>query len=376
MAIAIIGGGIGGLTTALALKQAGISFTLYEAAPEIKSVGAGIIMASNALQVFRHFGIHEAICRKGNRIDAMHITRADFSTLSRIALSVFETRYGLQNHAIHRADLHRLIADAVGDEHITLNKRLHRITKIENEYQLDFEDGSTCYAPYVIGADGIRSQVRQQLFPENVYRDAQQVCWRGVTRFTLPEHYRHEALEAWHKGKRIGFVQLDKDNVYWYLVINAAMEIPDAEVSRYIKDFNPLVKELVQATPAETLIRGPLYDLKPVHDWYRDGVCLVGDAAHAVTPNLGQGACQAVEDAYVLGALLQRHEPAVAFAKYPEARRAKAHYIARASRQLGIVSHFTNPVAIAIRNFTLKYLTPEKVNLKQMNRLFRLPDLH
>ncbi len=164
MNIAIIGGGIGGLTTALALKRAGIPFVLYEAASEIREVGAGIIMANNALQVFRHLGIHEAIYEKGNLIDKITITKGDFSTLSGIGLNGFEKQYGLQNHAIHRADLHAIIAGAVGHEHIELGKRLQQIQKGDKGYTLRFEDGGTAQHEFVIGADGIRSQVRQQLF--------------------------------------------------------------------------------------------------------------------------------------------------------------------------------------------------------------------
>lgn len=160
MSIAIIGGGIGGLTTALALKKAGISFTLYEATPEIKPVGAGIVMANNALQVFRNLGIHEEIYKKGNRIDAMTISKADFSPLSKISLASFENKYGLQNHAIHRSDLHHILADAVGHENIVLGKRLKTIEKTQTEYKLRFECGTTINPQYVIGADGIRSQVR------------------------------------------------------------------------------------------------------------------------------------------------------------------------------------------------------------------------
>lgn len=376
MTVAIIGGGIGGLTTALALKRAGIPFLLYEAAPEIKSVGAGIIMANNALQVFRHLGIHEEIYRKGNLIDKITIAKADFSTLASISLTDFETQYGLQNHAIHRADLHTIIADAVGREHIQLNKRLLQIEQAGSIYKLTFEDGTSDHFEYVIGADGIKSQVRQQLFPESEYRDTRQVCWRGMCDFKLPQVYRHEVIEAWNKGRRAGIVQTGKDKVYWFLVINADQEVSGPGPEGYTKGFNPLIAELVRATPADAVIKAPIYDLKPIHKWYKDKVCLVGDAAHATSPNLGQGACQAVEDAYVLGELAKKYTLAEAFEKYPEIRRAKAHYVVKMSWQLGVVSHFTHPVAISIRNFVLKYLSPKSMNLKQMDKLFRLPELH
>lgn len=372
MNVTIIGGGIGGLTTALVLKRAGIPFVLYEAAPAIKSVGAGIIIANNALQVFRELGIHEEIYRQGNLVDKMIITKADFAPLSEISLQRFEALYGLQNHAIHRSDLYDILARAVGPEHIRINKRLDRIEHEGDVYRLAFADGSVIRSEYVIGADGIKSQVRQQLFPGSVYRDARQICWRGVTGYQLPERYRHEVIEAWHKGRRVGFVQTGKDKVYWYLVINTRQEIPGAGPEAYIADFHPLVGELVAATPKDTLIKAPIYDLKPIPAWSKDKVCLVGDAAHATTPNLGQGACQAVEDAYVLGELLKQYNMVDAFKKYPELRRAKAQYVVKTSRQLGVVSHLENRAGMGIRNFILKYLTPASINVRQMARLFRL----
>ncbi len=373
MKVTIIGGGIGGLTTALALKRAGIPFVLYEAAAEIKSVGAGIIMANNALQVFRELGIHEEIYRLGNKIDTMHITKADLSPLSSIGLQRFEKFYGLQNHAIHRSDLYQILVTAVGAEHIRINKRLERIEKEEDGYRLAFADGSIIRSEYVIGADGIKSQVRQQLFPGSVYRDTRQICWRGVTSYQLPERYRHEVVEAWHRGLRAGFVQTSADKVYWYLVINAGLEIQDAGPEVYTRDFHPLIAALVAATPPDTLIKAPLYDLKPIHTWSDERVCLVGDAAHATSPNLGQGACQAVEDAYVLGELMKQYSIPEAFEKYPELRRAKAHYVVKTSWQVGVLSQLENRAGIGVRNFILKYLTPESVNIKQMARLFKLP---
>lgn len=331
MEVAIIGGGIGGLTTALALKQANIRFKVYEAAPEIKAVGAGIIMANNAMQAFRNLGIHQEIYQKGNLINAMTIARPDFSPLSRISLIPFEEKYQVQNHAIHRADLHGILSNAIGHQHIETNKRLQHIKKEDKAYVLTFEDGTNVQAGYIIGADGIRSQVRQQLFSENEYRDAGQICWRGVLNFTLPKAYAHEAMEVWGKGKRFGFVQISKDLVYWYAVVDTGLVTDNPNIISLLRDMDPLVTALVKATAEEKIIKGPLYDLKPIDIWSKEDVCLIGDAAHATTPNLGQGACQAIEDAYTLGELAKKYSLTDAFRKYPEIRRKKAHYIVNTS---------------------------------------------
>lgn len=372
MKIAIIGGGIGGLTTALVLKRAGIPFKLYEAAAVIKEVGTGIIMANNAMQIFRKLGIDQQVSEKGNLINSMSIVKADFSPLSIVSLKGFEKKYGVQNHAIHRADLHHILSEAVGSEHIEINKRLQEVKFIENHYSLNFEDGSKSTCEYLIGADGIRSQVRQQLFSVQKYRDAEQICWRGVADFTLPKKYSHEVIEVWSKGKRFGFVQIGLAKVYWYLVVDTALVNDRKEVTSFVADMHALAGQLVSATPTEKIIKTPLFDLRPMHAWVNDKACLIGDAAHASTPNLGQGACQAIEDAYVLGELLKKYPIREAFVKYPKIRIKKAHYIVNSSWKIGKIAQLKNTFGIAIRNFVLKRLTPDRVNLKQMDKIFKL----
>lgn len=167
MEIAIIGAGIGGLTTALVLKKAGISFTIYESADELKPVGAGIILAMNAMQVYRYLGLADTITRQGNRITAMNLTNPNFSKLSSNDLRFFEKQLNVSTIAIHRADLHKILAEEVGLEHIILGKRLKDIIAYENIHHVEFEDGTSVKARYLIGADGIRSVVRTLLFPKS-----------------------------------------------------------------------------------------------------------------------------------------------------------------------------------------------------------------
>ncbi|KYP13643.1 FAD-dependent monooxygenase [Flavihumibacter sp. CACIAM 22H1] len=372
MQVAIIGAGIGGLTTALALQKAGIEVIVYEAAPAIKSVGAGIILAINALQVMRQLGLYEQIAQQGNRMDTMTIAKADFSPLTIVPLTRFSKQFGLQNYAIHRADLHALLAGAIGYEHICLNKRLKAIGRSGHGYALQFEDDSLVEAPFVIAADGIHSTIRQQLFAENRIRSAEQVCWRGLVAFSLPEHYRQDALEAWGKGIRFGMAAIGKGIVYWYLVVDAALDQPGIPLTDFVKDFHPLASSIIEASPKEKIFKSLLTDLLPVQEWNKERICLLGDAAHATTPNLGQGACQAIEDAYVLGELAKKYPLEEVFHLYPQIRRAKAHTIVRRSWTLGKAAHLTNPVAIGIRNAVFKYLTPSFIMMRQLSQLFSL----
>src|SRR5690554_4613846 len=221
--IHIIGAGIGGLTTALSLKRLGFQVKVIESAPEIKPVGAGIVMANNAMQVFDQLGLRSKIEDAGYRVSYMRITDAQFNELSTIDLATFEQQYGVYNTAIHRADLQGILADELGFGQITLGKRLVQIEK-EDGHWLHFEDGTEEKAQVLIGADGINSVIRKQLFPPSILRDSGQICWRGICDVDLADRYEHTALEAWGSGKRFGFVRLNAQQVYWYAVAQGSAE--------------------------------------------------------------------------------------------------------------------------------------------------------
>lgn len=367
--IYIIGAGIGGLTTALSLKQLGFEVQVVESAPAIKPVGAGIVMANNAMQVYKELGLRPKIEAAGYRVSYMRITDAEFNELSTIDLAAFEQRYRVCNIAIHRADLQGILADELGFDQITLGKRLVQVEKGDG-YRLHFEDGTEEKAPVLIGADGIHSVVRKQLFPPSTLRNSKQVCWRGICEVDLADRYEHTALEAWGAGRRFGFVRLNPAQVYWYAVADDGTE--SADLLDLFHDFHPHVLEMITATPAASVFFSHLYDLKPIHQWAEGEACLIGDAAHATTPNLGQGACQAVEDAYVLKKLFAQGLPVEeVFRQYQALRVKKAHQVVKTSWTIGKVSHWQNPLGIGVRNFVMKNL-PASVRQKQLEPLFAL----
>lgn len=368
--ISIIGAGIGGLTMGLILKQSGLKFNLYERASEIKPIGAGIVIANNAMQIFKKMEISDKIENAGNKISVMKITDEQLNVISAIQLSRFEEKYGVHNVAIHRADLQRILAEEIGYKHIHLSRSLADITQGE-KYQLSFEDGTTTITDIVIGADGINSKVRKELFSEGVIRKTGQFCWRGVCENTLPETYSNEAYECWGKGKRFGFVKINAQQVYWYAVINESLLQDKKEIHPDIfKNFHPMIREMIRTTSKLSIHESYITDLKPMHHWVDKNACLMGDAAHATTPNMGQGACQAIEDAYVIGELLSAGRNATdAFKMYQELRISKAHSIVNNSRTLGKISQIENALGRKIRNWIFKN-APESANYKQLDRIF------
>ncbi|MEO0895040.1 MAG: FAD-dependent monooxygenase [Bacteroidota bacterium] len=372
MRIDIIGGGIGGLTTAIALKKKGFTVKVYEQAKEMKPLGAGIILANNAMQVYQKLGLADTIKTAGNPVSRMEITKANLKPISIVNLKPFERKYGVENIAIHRANLQQILLEELGPNEVKWNSKLADLKKHHEGYTLYFENGTQVASQTILGADGIHSKVREQLFVKREIRDAEQICWRGVTPFDLPEEYQDGLKEAWGKTSRFGFVQIAPRQVYWYaLADRTGKPIQKEEIGSLFKHYNGLVQAMIASTPTEAIHEAPITDLYPQAGWYQDDVCLIGDAAHATTPNMGQGACQAIEDAYVLSECMGKYEIPFAFHKFEELRLKKANNVVNMSWRLGKIAHWTQPALVSLRN-TLMRLTPSSLSSKQSESLFQL----
>lgn len=339
--ISIIGAGIGGLTLGNILKKQNLDFTIYESAPEIKPVGAGIMMAVNdAMQIFEKLGLKEKIENTGNKIHEIFITDEKLKIISTTNILALEKKFNSCNIAIHRSDLQNILAENLGFENIKLNHSLKTIAKKEN-YHLHFENGNEIESKIVFGTDGIHSKVRNQILENGTIRNAKQKCWRGLTNFNLPEKYLHHALEIWGKGKRFGFVKLSENQVYWYALINEKKITENIDLIETFRDFDLLVLQILEATKPENIILNDIIDLAPIPKWFAENLCLIGDAAHATTPNMGQGACQSIEDAYVIGKLLEKNKDYNSvFEEFQKIRRKKVDHIVNTSWKIGQISQW------------------------------------
>lgn len=367
--ISIIGAGIGGLTLGNVLKQHNLDFTIYESAPEIKPVGAGIMMAVNAMQIFDTLGLKDKIVSRGNKIQGIFITDEKLKTISTTNVLALEKKFNSCNVAIHRAELQNILAENLSFENIKLNHSLSEIQKKEN-YQLEFENGFQTESKIVFGADGIHSKIRNQVLNTGTIRNARQKCWRGLTDFDLPEKYNHQALEIWGKGKRFGFVKISKNKVYWYALVNENKFKNNLDLSETFKDFDSLVLEMVESTKQENIILNDIIDLSPIPEWYAENLCLIGDAAHATTPNMGQGGCQSVEDAYVIGKLLETTGNFNSvFKEFQKIRRQKVDMIVKNSWTIGKISQWEK--GNAFRNAFIR-LIPDNLNQKMIEKILTL----
>lgn len=376
MKVTIIGAGIGGLTTAIALKQKGIEVELFEATPVFKKAGSGINLAMNAMQVYRELGLYNTIFEAGSLTDSIAITDTKLNPFSFVNLKEFEKKFNVKSVAIHRATLHQILLTELKDVPLYLGKKVKKVIQAEGKVNLTFEDDSTHKAEIVLGADGIHSAIRESIFDATTLRHAKQVCWRGITTIKLPNEYQTQLNEPWGKAKRFGFVAISKDEYYWYALANYKTnyqeEFKTIDLGELYSDFHPIVSELIRSTPKENILTNEMLDLKPISTWYKQNICLVGDAAHATTPNLGQGACQAIESALVVANCLAQHKlPEVAFKEFQNSRLNKATYVVNTSWTIGQMAHLENKILIGLRNFVLKHM-PQRMATKQSERLFEI----
>lgn len=374
MTIDIIGGGIGGLTIAIALEQKGYKVNVYEQTESIQSIGAGIVLANNAMQVYDKLGLRKQLEEVGHRITSLQVTNADLKALSTMKTAYFEKKYQVKNIAIHRGDLQQMLVQALKKGTLKLGYQLKDIDQQDTTVNLTFHNTEVVHSPLVIAADGQNSIVRNQLFSENKLRNAHQVCWRGVVDYTLPKEYQHTLTEAWGKGDRIGFTQISSSQVYWFALQSfkkSAEEFPLDQINSYFTHFHPIAKDIIKATPTLHIHTAELMDLYPINNWYHPKVCLLGDAAHATTPNMGQGAGQSIEDAWVLAECLHKYQPAKAFERYQQLRIKKAHQIVNTSWTLGKLAHLSNPFLISLRNQLMRWI-PESVSQKQSEKIMEL----
>ena len=377
MTYQIVGGGIGGLCLALAFKKLGIPFHVYERAPELREVGAGIWLAPNALQILAWLGILGNVQRAGNTIDRITLADAQLNPLSDISQDTIIDRFGYSTIAIHRASLQKLLFDAIPDQNKTLGKDLDHFQVTQDAVSLHFTDGTQHTGEYLIGADGIHSAVRKQLFPSRNTRHSGQLCWRGIATLNLTEEFRQRGMELWGDRIRFGISQVAENQVYWFAVSEQSAPLPQdpilrktALLTRY-QAFHPLVGQVLEATPPQQIMENAILDLDPKGAWYQGRVCLIGDAAHATTPNMGQGGAQAIEDAYFLSQLLLEHPGEAGFVIFVERRQKKVQFVVKQSWNTGKLAHWKR--GQGIRNRLMRSI-PERILVKQMLNLYRLDD--
>lgn len=380
--IVIIGAGIGGLTAAIALREAGFEVEVHERADAIKPVGAGLTLQPNAVLALRRLGLGDEIERAGAPLRAGGVMRSDGRPLMSVPSTLseeLEHALGAGILGIHRATLHELLLQKLAPVRPRLGHACTGFVQEAEHVRATFADGEIeCDA--LIGADGLHSVVRAALHGPAEPHYAGYTSFRGVTasRCGLAPHF---GGELWGRGRRFGGCAIDGERFYWFATANAragqtyrdAREQKAALLQQFAS-FAGFVPALIESTPESAIMRTDISDRPPLARWGQGCVTLLGDAAHPMTPNLGQGACQAIEDALVLARELMRaHSLSEGLRAFESARMGRANAVVTTSRRIGAIGQWQNPLACALRD-SLFSLMPVSATKRQLLDAWRLPD--
>ena len=370
--VIIIGGGIGGLTAAVAFRRRGWGVAVYEAASEFKPVGKGIWVPPNAMQVLARLGLADAVIHAGWPLDRIQLRTTAGAVLSIVDLDAVKAEFGHTIVSVHRAKLLELLAAGLPPDALHLGHRFNGFTEEPGRVVAHFEGGREASADLLVGADGLRSAVREQLFPGVPLRYSGQTCYRGVSMMDLPAELSHTCWEVWGGRRRFGFSAIGPRQVYWFAPVTAPAGAVEGFRAEWYAGFPEPIQAIVAASHDLDTIQTDLYDFAPIPRWHAGRVVLLGDAAHAMTPNLGQGGAQAIEDAFVLAERVGGSEPlADALAGYEAVRRPKATWVVKTAWQLGKLSHWQSAPARWLRDRALRW-TPGRMSRASTRRLYRL----
>jgi len=348
--VGIVGGGIGGVAAAAALHKLGIRATVYERAPRLTEVGAGMMLWPNATRVLKSLGLLERVAALSGHNTHFLVRASRGKVLMNIALGKFD----VPALCTRRSDLLAALLSAVPPECIQLGRELTHLDQSRSEVRIHFADGSVEAHDAVIGADGIRSRVRGQMFgiSDPVYRGY--TIWRGVAAYSGRAIRNGQNSETWGHGSRFGILDVGQGRFTWYATANVPKSDaapPDEQKKALLQrfaDWHEPIPHLIGS--AELILENGAYDLAPLRRWTAGRVTLLGDAAHPCTPNLGQGGGMALEDAAVLAKCVSSERSMEsALRRYESLRRRRTGHIQQRSLLMGHIGQWQNRTVVAGR---------------------------
>lgn len=309
--IAIIGGGIGGLTTAIALQQKGFTnIIIYERRAEVQSVGAGFVIWANASWVLNKLGLLDNVALFGGRLNQMQRWAEDGDYLGGIDIAKIDEKIGFPSYAVSKAEFQSLLQKKATELRIELQNDTSVTNIVDNGNGNSFlrlNDNSTIQADIIIGADGrMNSIAKKYVQNSNVPIYQNYINWVGILETDNPLPMENNVLDYWGRGERFGIVPISKNKAYWAgckaLPLNSNNTEPtnQRELLKLFQHWSPLIKTVLEQTKETNIKRIPIFDHNPNPVWFKNNVCLLGDSVHASLPTSGQGACQAIEDAWHL----------------------------------------------------------------------------
>ena len=372
----VVGAGMGGLSAAIALQDAGYEVVVLERMNRFIEVGA-FSLWTNAMLALQKLGVADAVESQGGRIDSMELRDSQGGVLKRFPLDEIGRTFGAPTVGVHRGDLQGILAERLGRDRIQFGANCVRYVEEGPRVVVELADGRTEQADVLIGADGVDSVVRAQLFGDEPANYPGFTCWRSATKPRGDVDLGPVFFQLYGLGAAFGFFPIGPDTVCWYGTMVApegggAQQSPaewrrDA-LERFGDWWKP-VRDVIEGTDEGGVARQDIYDRPPIDTWSKGAVGLLGDAAHPAPPTLGQGGCMALEDGVVLGRCFREEQDIpTALLAYTAARVPRTSTIVRQAQMQGARAHTQSRLKAAIRNNVLK-LMPSGVANKQFSRV-------
>ena len=336
----------------------------------MREVGAGMMLWPNATHVLREMNLLEKLA--ANKDASTHfLVRVDCGKiLMKIALGNFD----VPAICVRRAELLKTLLEALPEERIRQGYEFNRLEYSDRRVAVHFRDREVIEHDAIIGADGLRSRVRQALFGESqlIYRGYQ--IWRGIGEYHGRAIPAGANSETWGSGQRFGILRIGQGKFTWYATANLPADHVEVDGQHDLKQlfagWHEPILDLIDATPAADILKHPAYDIIPLRRWGRGRVTLLGDAAHPCTPNLGQGGCMALEDALVLARCVsEAHSIEAALRQYEKLRRTRTRHVQQRSLLMGRIGQWENRAVVGGRRVVTNLL-PARIFEYNLRRLY------
>jgi 2-polyprenyl-6-methoxyphenol hydroxylase-like FAD-dependent oxidoreductase len=347
--IAIIGGGIAGLTFSLFLQNKDFHIEIFEKRENVAELGVSITLFPNALRVYKELGIYEDILKKGRRLEGAYLKSEDGKILKQT-----HQKTEIPVICILRSDLHSILLNRL-KLNLHLNCEITSLKAIVNKIECIFSDGTKKVFDTVIGADGLNSKVREFVVDGKLPIYSGYTMWRGVCNNEFNIEIGGETLG---KGKRFGIVPLNNGKISWWAsqnIENKKQNDNKITLLDDFKNFHQPISKIINST--ENIIISPIYDRNIKKGWYKNNIVLLGDSVHPTSPNLGQGACTAIEGAYILAeSIISKGLNEKAYNQYEKYQFPRAEFIVNLSRRIGNSRQTENNIKLFLQKFFIKYL--------------------
>ncbi|MEH1711404.1 FAD-dependent urate hydroxylase HpxO [Acinetobacter pittii] len=349
MNVVIIGAGMGGLTTGIALKKFGHQVRIFEQTEKILPVGAAISLWSNGVKCLNYLGLTDKIAKLGGQMDDLaYVDGLTGDVMTQFSLLPLIEEVGQRPYPVARADLQNMLMDEFGRDQIYLGKKMVSLEDKTDSVEVHFADGSSTQADLLIGADGTHSLTRTYVLGQQVQRRyAGYVNWNGLVEISEDLAPAQQWTTYVGEGKRASLMPVADGKFYFFLDVPLPAGLDNNRddykklLKQYFFDWCQPVQQLIERLDTQKTNRVEIHDIEPFTQFYKGHVVILGDAAHSTTPDIGQGGCQAMEDAIYLARSLQINTLGLedALRRYQNKRNERANELVLRARKRCDVTH-------------------------------------